>query len=201
VQQKRLIFFGDSICHGQHVSIDKIFVTLLAVHLNTRSRPPVLVENRSVNGNTTRQALERLSYDVSSHRPQVVYVQFGYNDCHLWATDNGEPRVALPAFHGNLLEIVAKLRAAGTSTVLLATNTPTRKPADYEARVHTYNDAVRETAHATGSQLLDLAVAPGHDPETMLLADGLHLSETGHRFYFEQLREPLERAIDGAEAP
>jgi lysophospholipase L1-like esterase len=185
----RAIFFGDSICHGQHVSVEKVFVVRLAADYNARVAVPLLVENRSVNGNTTRQGLERLSYDVTSHRPDLVYVQFGLNDCNVWATDFGQPRVALDAYRSNLAEIVAKLRSAGTRRVVLATNHPCLLGEAYERRLLAYNDAVRDVARQTGSVLFDVrAATPPFQTATMLFADGIHLSEEGHQYYFETLR-------------
>jgi len=186
---KRIIFFGDSICHGQHVSVERIFVARLAAYYNSHVVPPILVENRSINGNTTRQGLERLSYDVTSHRPDLVYVQFGLNDCNVWQTDFGQPRVAPDAYRGNLAEIVAKLSSAGTSRVIMATNHPCVLGEEYEKRLLAYNDIVRDVARLTGAALFDLhAVAPPFQTETMLCADGIHLSEEGHQYYFEALR-------------
>lgn len=186
----RAVFFGDSICHGQHVSVERIFVARLAASFNALLAPPVLFENRSINGNTTRQGLERLSYDVTSHRPDLVYVQFGLNDCNVWQTDFGRPRVAPEAYAGNLGEIVSKVRAAGARSVILGTNHPCRLGEEYEARLLVYNDIVREVSRQDGTVLADVrAVSPGFDPCSMLHPDGIHLSEAGHVFYAGFLRQ------------
>lgn len=195
--QIHLIFFGDSICHGQRVSVDRVFVTHLAAHLNSRFEAGVLVENRSINGNTTRQALERLAYDVTSHAPDLVYVQFGLNDCNVWATDFDEPRVGLDAYAGNLREIIAKLRAAGVSRVMLATNHACLLGEAYEQRLLAYNDAVRRVSRETFATLVDVrAAVPGFDPSAMLMADGIHLAEAGHRFYFELLKDRMAAEVE-----
>lgn len=188
--RKRVIFFGDSICHGQHVSVEKIFVARLAAHYHRHHAPAVIVENRSNSGNTTRQALERLSYDVTSHAPDFVYVQFGLNDCNVWATDFGEPRVTLPAYEANLREIVSKVRAASARRVVLATNHECRLDGAYEARLLEYNEAVRSVSRDMQATLFDVRTASRpFRPEAMLLPDGIHLSEAGHEFYFESLKD------------
>jgi lysophospholipase L1-like esterase len=181
----RFVFFGDSICHGQHVSIDSIFATRVARDLRDRY-PGLIVENRSINGNTTRQALERLSYDATSHHPDAVYVQFGINDCNVWATDFGESRVSLDAYRANLAEIIAKCRAAGARRVLLGTNHACRLGPEYSARLDRYNESVRTLASSLGVRLVDIAGAwSGHD---LLLEDGVHLSQAGHDLYYGLLR-------------
>lgn len=188
--RKRVIFFGDSICHGQHVSVERIFVARLAAHYHRLHAPAILVENRSINGNTTRQALERLSYDVTSQAPDLVFVQFGLNDCNVWATDFGQPRVTLRAYDANLREIVAKIRAASAPRIVLATNHECRLGGPYEARLLEYNETVRSVARDAQATLFDVrAASPPFLPDDMLLADGIHLSEAGHEFYFEALRD------------
>lgn len=187
--RKRVIFFGDSICHGQHVSLERTFVARLAAYYNGHVVPPIVVENRSINGNTTRQALERLSYDVTSHAPDLVYVQFGLNDCNVWQTDFGRPRVAPAAYRGNLVEIVEKIRAAGTRTVIVATNHPCALGEEYESRLVRYNQLACDAARETGALLFDTRrVARPFDTAAMLYPDGIHLSEAGHDFYFDMLR-------------
>ena len=86
-----------------------------------------LVQNAGVNGNTTRQALERVHFDVTSHRPDYVIVQFGMNDCNYWKSDFGLPRVSPKAFTANLEEIVKKLTISGTKFCFLNTNHPSQK--------------------------------------------------------------------------
>lgn len=183
----RFIFFGDSICHGQHVSVDSTFVHRIAHDLKVQQSKTLLVESRSINGNTTRQALERMSYDVTSHRPDAVYVQFGINDCNVWATDFGECRVSLDAYRANLVEIVAKCRVAGARKVIIGTNHPCRLGPEYSARLDRYNDAVRSVAAQLSLPLVDVANGwPG--TEALILPDGVHLSEEGHDFYYHRLR-------------
>lgn len=182
----RFIFFGDSICHGQHVSVDQTFVHRLARDLQEQT-PNLLVESRSINGNTTRQALERMSYDVTSHHPDAVYVQFGINDANVWATDFGECRVSLDAYRANLAEIVAKSRSAGARRVILGTNHPCRLGAEYSARLDRYNDAARSVAAELGLALVDVARAWPGDPG-LILPDGVHLSKPGHDFYYALLK-------------
>jgi acyl-CoA thioesterase-1 len=201
VAAKRITFFGDSICHGQHISVADIFVARLSAHCGRHYPSPVIVENRSINGNTTRQALERLSFDVTSNAPDLVYVQFGLNDCNVWATDFGEPRVSLAAYDANLREIVRKLRAAGAATVILATNHECRLGAEYETRLLQYNEAVRTLSRELGTGLFDVRAAPRpFDPQAMLLQDGIHLSEAGHIFYFEALKDMFVAAVSALPA-
>ena len=82
-----LIFFGDSICTGQFVSPHQTWVSMIS-----SSIPSVTVFNHSINGDITRTALERMPHDVQEIGPDIIYIQFGMNDCNYWQTDRGLPR-------------------------------------------------------------------------------------------------------------
>ena len=81
-----VLFFGDSICNGQGIAIHKGWVTRLSQSLSERAKQfgeSVLVINASVNGRTTRQALETMPYDVQQPGAQMISIQFGMNVQHL----------------------------------------------------------------------------------------------------------------------
>ena len=104
-----LLFFGDSICNGQGIAIHKGWVTRLSASLTAEAEKlgqRLVVINSSVNGRTTRQALETMPYEVQSLAPEIVIVQFGMNDCNCWVTDRGLPRVSERAFTANLVEMI-----------------------------------------------------------------------------------------------
>ena len=66
----KIYLFGDSICFGQHVSLNNTWAHQLAIKLQELDLPDknIIVQNPSINGNTTRQALERLHYVTSQAR-------------------------------------------------------------------------------------------------------------------------------------
>jgi acyl-CoA thioesterase I len=217
----RIVFFGDSICVGQNVSIDKIWVNQMSVAIGSALsgyaasvEQELIVANPSINGNTTRMALERMPFDVQQSGATFVYTQFGLNDCNYWATDNKLPRVSLAAYEANLREIVARARASGAGKVAIGTNhatirsTPAFEGADftYEDSRRAYNEAVRRVA-ANDPDLLLMDIAKVLDdhvtigrctlPET-LHSDGLHLSELGHDLYFAHMKANLLPAIIAA---
>jgi lysophospholipase L1-like esterase len=211
----RLVFFGDSICVGQGVSIHRGWVTRVAAHLEKRSVEggiDLVVVNASINGNTTRQALERMPYDVQSHGVGVLIIQFGMNDCNYWSTDGGVPRVSPPAFAANLAEIVQRGILFGARAVLLNTNHPTTRTRDrlansnvsYEDSNRTYNQLIREVAgeFRQVAILTDVERAfhdhtGGREAELarLLLGDGLHLSAEGHDLYYTLMAPAMDLAL------
>lgn len=212
----KVTFFGDSVCVGQGVSIYRGWVTRIAQFLDDYGQHigrEILVTNSSVNGRTTRQALEDMPYHVQSHGADILVVQFGLNDCNYWATDRGLPRVSIEAFIANLREIIDRGKCFGAKQILLNNNHPTSRNKDvlpftgftYEASNHRYNEAVRALACEFGkdiyfqdieSHFQNLIESKGISVERFLLSDGLHLSDEGHAHYYELICPIIKKAID-----
>lgn len=212
--EERIVFFGDSICVGQGVSIHKSWVSRIAAYIDElRAGPNFVVVNASMNGSTTRQALERMPYEVQSHGVGVLIVQFGMNDCNYWATDRGLPRVSEKAFAGNLEEIIKRGFRFGARRILVNTNHPTTRDCEpvapgmaitYEDSNRRYNEIIREVATGMGDGVL-LNDIEGHFHERtfgkreelapLLQSDGLHLSVRGHDAYLEILLPRIQAGI------
>ena len=211
--QTRFYIFGDSICFGQLVSSHETWATGLAKAIENLDGPngKFLVQNAGVNGNTTRQALERMHYDVTSHSPNYVMVQFGLNDCNYWATDFGKPRVSQKSFLFNLIEIVDKALLAGVKHVFLNTNHPTNMGWRNDIAIKSYDDSnseysglIREAYTILKSEgkpitCCDIEAAwqkhlnqnDKTELEYLSLNDGIHLSRKGHVLYQEVITPPV----------
>jgi acyl-CoA thioesterase-1 len=209
-----VFFFGDSVCSGQGVALHKGWVTRISASLcrmGERYGKDVVVINASVNGNTTRQALERMPYDVQSHGVDIIIIQFGLNDCNFWESDHGHPRVSPEAFRANLNEIIQRAFTFGAQSVFLNTNHPTGRyqvishtEASYESYNIAYNKVIRSVCHSRPKVILNdieaaFDQATNGDKErlsSLLLPDMLHLSETGHDLYFEIVHPPVYAEVE-----
>jgi lysophospholipase L1-like esterase len=204
------VFMGDSITFGQFVDPALRWTTLasdalIAEYLQTPINFHLL--NKGVSGETTRQALERFPSDLQLHRPDIVALQFGLNDCNCWVTDAGLPRVSEAAYRANLIEMIERARRFGARCIILSTNHPTLRYKtllsgdSLESRRRRYNEHVREVASLTGVELCDVDEKFAHLDSRklaeMLLPypDQLHLSIEGHRRYARCIRPYLDRAI------
>lgn len=212
----KLTFFGDSICVGQGVSIFRGWVTRVAERLDSHAAKKgrdVLVSNSSVNGRTTRQALEDMPYQVQGHRPDVLLIQFGLNDCNYWQTDCGVPRVSRAAFKANLQEIVDRATIFGARRIILNNNHPSGKGIQkipfteitFEDSNRDYNEAVREVALELGPRVIFKDIeqefrsrfrSEGTTPSNYLLQDGIHLSDPGHELYFTVMYPTILSVVD-----
>jgi len=217
----RVTFFGDSICVGQGVSIHSGWVTRIAAELDQISQSrgrELVVTNASVNGNTTRQALERMPYEVQSHGVDVLIVQFGLNDCNYWVTDKELPRVSPAVFDANLREIIERGRIFGARQIILQNNHPTTRDQDllpggnttYEASNRRYNAIIRSVAAELTYLVSFTDVEAAFDRITggdrrklmsLLLPDGLHLSRSGHDVYFDVAGDKIKRCVLGILSP
>lgn len=205
---RKIYLFGDSICFGQLVSSHKTWPVSLAHELEAFSKPGLhfLLQNAGVNGDTTRKALERLHFDVTSHNPDYVFIQFGMNDCNYWESDRGLPRVSPAAFMANIEEIIYKCVAAGVQHCFINTNHPSAKgmfrhfsEKSYDQSNSEYNEYIRTTAFSLQNrfsvQLIDtestwkqcLDATSKYQLKDLLLEDGVHLSEQGHELYIKHL--------------
>ncbi len=201
----KFYLFGDSICFGQLVNAYKTWAVNLAVELAKIKdyEAPFVVQNTGVNGNTTRQALQRMHYDVTSHRPDFMMIQFGMNDCNYWADDLILPRVSRQSFVANIEEIVDRAVASGVRHCFLNTNHPSLKGGfshyssiTYDQSNEQYNQLIRnahESMIGKGKSvtLIDmeriwlshLEESSSLQLQSLLLEDGIHLSEEGHLLY------------------
>jgi len=208
IKQIKFFIFGDSICFGQLISPHKTWVFCLAKELDRISQDlDIILQNPSVNGNTTRQALERMSYDITSYHPDILLIQFGLNDCNYWETDFGMPRVTPKAFQANLTEIGQRAIACGSKLIFLGTNHPSLKGSSphYKEFSHSernlhYNEIIREVAVAINSEEVPVVLIdheknwkqhikrkPDVSSQDFLLPDGIHLNELGHKLYEQKV--------------
>lgn len=208
-----IYFFGDSISFGQGVSVDLTWVNQIAQKLHEQfGENEITVINTSINGNTTRMALERMPYDVQSHEVDVLVLGFGMNDCNYWVTDQGVPRVSQNAFRANLQEIIDRAFHFGSRQVVVRTNHPSPRK-DYMINTtitygesnRIYNEIIREVAGDNPQVVFvdmekefEKRECTGGDYEkgALTLPDGVHLSRLGHEVYFACMYPVLSAIVD-----
>jgi lysophospholipase L1-like esterase len=201
---------GDSITAGQYVDPALRWTSLIgdAVVVRYLTTPiNFLILNCGVSGETTRQALERFPADVQQHRPDIMTLQFGLNDCNCWVTDAGLPRVSEAAFRANLVEMIERARRFGAGRIILSTNHPTLRHKvllsgdSLETRRQRYNDHIRGVAAEAGVEFCDIDEGFGKLDDTELeplllpYPDQVHLSIEGHRRYAALIEPYVTRAI------
>ncbi len=146
-----------------------------------------------------KHALDRLDPALRAHKPDVVIVQFGWNDS--WV-DSGKPgdasRIPLAAYAANLREIVSTLRRDGSLVILATPNHPWSTLEAWRIeRTLQYVDAVRALAKQLDVPLIDVWSAyekynsvEGQSFNDLLL-DAVHPNDDGHALFAELLDAEL----------
>jgi lysophospholipase L1-like esterase len=253
----RLVALGDSIVHGHMVPEDGAWPSVLLALLRDRNpRIPWNVFNSGACGETAVQGLQRLERDALRHRPDVLFIAFGLNDCFLAhsATDawrvrqtlpelvygplgrfrvhraakqrlgldpseadtqesDPQPRLGRHAFVASLEQMIGRARSAGVQHLYLMTMTPVDERAhDYWARelrerqlaaYDQYNRAIRATAQARSTKLIDVETCMTHHRrEDILDFDGVHLTPMGQEALAQIVFRTLEQdgTLDTLEA-
>lgn len=203
-----IIFFGDSISFGEFVNPHLNWVTRLSSKIENQYDSKYLTINCSINGNTTRQALERMPFDVQRYGVEFLCAQFGMNDCNYWETDEGLPRVSADVYHSNLKEIVYRGYQFGARIVFLPTSHPTphnslnKQNLSYEQNRKQYSQIVRKVAIETNSVLIDVekhfenTISETVPLNNLLMPDGIHLSPQGHDLYTDIFWPIINKYLD-----
>jgi lysophospholipase L1-like esterase len=206
-----LVHMGDSITYGQYVDPELRWTGLAYRRLDAHYRHTgvhILALNRGISGETTRQGLERFPQDVQQHRPDVMTLQFGLNDCNCWLTDRGLPRVSSQAYEANLQEMIARARTFGARHIILANNHPTLRHRPqlsgetFEDANARYSEIARRTALRTGVTFCDIRdgfrAFSAQELDEMLLPypDHLHLSVKGNAHYADIIYPYISQAIE-----
>lgn len=115
----RIVTLGDSITKGVRpgVKAEETFAARLEAALRTEG-VEASVLNVGIGGERTDQALKRLAKDVLAQKPSVVTIMYGTNDSYV---DQGKSasRITADEYRANLGQLVAELRAAGITSVLM----------------------------------------------------------------------------------
>ena len=152
-----------------------------------------------------KHALDRLEPAVRAQKPDIVIVQFGWNDSWI---DSGKPgdtsRIPLAAYAANLREIVSTLRRDGALVVLATPNHPWSKLEDWRIeRTLQYVEAVRTLAKQFDVPLVDVWAAnekynavEGQSFDDLLL-DAVHPNDDGHALFAGLLDAELASRLSG----
>lgn len=196
-----IVAFGNSITFGYTLPRHETWVHRLESRLRqARSDPSLRVINSGVNGNTSRQALERIQRDVLDHGPSLVLVEFGGND----ATNEEAKHVPDAEFARNITSIREKVHAVG-GRVLYVTFPPLidewhprgelavfKRYGGFDRRIDINRQATIREALNSGSGIFDLDIylrtqARMFGWEPLVMRDGVHLTARANELVAEAL--------------
>lgn len=177
-----VVFLGDSISAGLHLSSDQAFPAVVQREL-VRGGQPFRLVNAGVSGDTSAGGLRRVDW-ILGQKPAVLVVELGGND--------GLRGQDVKGIEENLRQIVQHAKNAGAKVLLLGM----RMPTSYGA---TYADEFAAIYPRLASEL-DVAFVPyfmnnvGGVPE-LTLEDGLHPTAKGHEILAENIAPKLGEVL------
>jgi acyl-CoA thioesterase-1 len=162
-----IVAFGDSLTAGFGADPGKSYPDFLQQELDRRGLRYRVV-NAGISGETTTDALARLS-TVTALKPAVVIVEFGGND--------GLRGLPVSTTRANLDQIVAALKADGTTVLLAGMTLPPNYGPDYIAAFQrVFTDLAAKDHVALIPFLLE-----GVAGTSRMQRDGLHPTADGNR--------------------
>ncbi len=189
-EQVRIVAFGDSITGiHYHTGSRRAWGDLLDQALKELyPEADIQMFNAGLSGNTSTQGLARIERDVIAHKPHLVVVMFGMNDC---AADD------LELFRKNMKEIVERCRAAGAEVVLCTQNNVYQNDPRPQERLAKYTEAIREVAAQMSVPLADSymvfeAVQERSQTDwALLMSETIHPNMNGHRIFAETIAKTI----------
>ena len=209
MKEFRLVAFGDSLtyCYGvlSHVS----YPSRLAAELPQKN-PSVRwkIYNRGINGDTTREAKERLEGQVLRFKPHLTAILLGSNDS---ALNEGQYRTPWEYEH-NMMFLVERLLTTrhgdssfhdGVCLPLLITPPPVVDtdfyPFTTTDRIALYADIVKKLAKGYHCPVLDIYQAfldikekQGFTAyDALFQFDGVHWSNAGYALFYDLLEKEI----------
>ena len=211
-----IVAFGDSTTAPRR-TIAKVYAQRLPGML-MKQRIVASVVNAGVGGSHTgrlaendrhkrRHALDRFDDDVRGHKPDLVIIQFGWNDS--WV-DKGETdsRISLRNYVDNLTFMIKSLGDGGSQVVLMTPNRPRSDLAKRQFELTAaYAQAGRDLAARLKIPLVDVwqvysvfHAVKGQSLDDLLL-DDVHPNDDGHQLVAELLTRRIVGMVKATKLP
>jgi acyl-CoA thioesterase-1 len=178
-----IVAFGDSLTAGFGADTGKSYPDFLQQELDGRGLRDRVV-NAGISGETTTDALERLS-TVTALKPAVAIVEFGGND--------GLRGLPVSTTRSNLDQIIVGLKDSGAEVLLAGMTLPPNYGPDYIATFQrVYGDLAAKDKVALIPFLLE-----GVAGTSRMQLDGLHPTADGNRLVAATVMRYLQPLLRG----
>ena len=182
-QPIKWLFAGDSITQGaRHTFGHRDYVELFSERVRfelRRYRDSVI--NTAVSGWTLQKLLEDLPWSLSQHRPDVVSLNFGINDCYYLAAAGDQ---SVTVFHTQLVELLERVRSdCDPAIVIHVPNTILPAAGSRHRNMPPFIECLRKFARDADAVVVDhwQEWTDAGDVTHYWLSDSIHPNELGHR--------------------
>ncbi len=163
-----IVCFGDSLTAGHGVTAGQTYPDYLQRDLDNHGYAYRVV-NKGIDGNTTKDGVDRLK-DVLVLHPQIVVVEFGGND--------GLRGLPISVTRQNLDQIVSTLLKAGTKVVLAGITLPPNYGPDY---IQQFNETYSTLARKYKVPLIPFLLKNVYGMPGSMQEDGIHATDKGNQ--------------------
>ena len=142
-----------------------------------------------------------MPFEVQSKKIDILFVQFGLNDCNFWKTDRGLPRVSPESFESNLIEIIQRSKRFNIKKIILLSNYPVNTKKKYRNNKfiknnEKYNSIIKKCSRKKKVFFIDVyKYFKNSFEKSFLNEDGIHLNQKGNKLYFDSLKENVVKII------
>lgn len=163
-----IVCYGDSLTAGHGVIAGQTYPDYLQRDLDSRGYAYHVI-NKGIDGNTTKDGVDRLK-DVLAAHPQIVVVEFGGND--------GLRGLPISVTRQNLDQIVSALLKAGIKVVLAGITLPPNYGSDY---IQQFNETYTMLARKYKVALIPFLFKDVYGVPGSMQQDGIHATEKGNQ--------------------
>jgi acyl-CoA thioesterase I len=164
-----IIAFGDSLVYGYGATKGNDFVTLLSQRIGE----PII--NAGIPGNTSKDALDRLSKDVLTQDPNIVILVIGGNDFLR--------RIPKQETLEHIRSIIQQIQATGARVILVGISRLV------------YNSDYKDIAQELHVYFVPHVMDPILQDKT-LMYDAIHPNDGGYKLFTDAVEPYLRQAVE-----
>jgi lysophospholipase L1-like esterase len=168
----------------------------------TNTGRPVKVINSSVGGKPAARARDEFEERVAKYNPDLVFIQFGFNDMRYDGKRGNKPISTIPEFSDHLRAMIEDCREIGAKVIVIGNHRPATVLTMPDGKTHAektreYNEAARQTAFASKAVYFDISEqeVPGNSYRELVCEDCVHLSEFGRHIYGQFAANLIQKYI------
>lgn len=203
---KVIYAFGDSITYGAWDQQASGWTSLLRQHLDlTEPFPGYYFYELGIHGETTNGLMKRLDNEIEVRQRQdddsyTFIFAHGANDA-TWLTGESRFKASIEDYEANLRTAIQKAKSLNASIYILgitpvneeySTDLVARGKSCINKYVDIYDSKARAVAQSESVSFIDINGAfKAAGPNNLLVPDGLHPNEAGHKLIFKTVCSAL----------
>lgn len=193
-----ICIFGDSVTWGAWLPERVAWVDLLRNSLEKEFAQQYSVYNLGIDGNTSRDLLNRFDVEAKARKPAIIIIAIGVNDsCYLKSVE--QPLVEIEEFEKNLKALLVKAQSytsqvilvglvKGDDSVTIPFPGSTTGKCYEKSRVQAYDRVVSQLAKQKNLHFVQLSDKLNDQD----FIDGLHPNASGHEKIFQSVRQSIK---------